>query len=154
MKNRRRLLAAGMGAAVVPLVPLVTPAARAATATAEEAAAALATFTGGRPVQDDARVSLAMDELVENGNSVPVTVSVASPMTEAEHVRRIALFAPANPVPLVAVFQLTPASGRAQVSTRMRLATSQRVLALAETQDGRLWRAGFDVVVTLAACLE
>ena len=92
--------------------------------------------------------------LVENGNAVPVSVSVQSPMTAADHVQRIALFTPQNPLPEVAVFHLGPHSGRAQVSARMRMATSQPVIALALLNDGSVWRHSVEVVVTLAACLE
>jgi sulfur-oxidizing protein SoxY len=101
-----------------------------------------------------ARVRLEIAELVENGNTVPVTVSVQSPMTEADHVRRIALFTELNPEPGVAVFHLSPRNGRAQVSTRMRLATTQQVLAVAQLADGSFWQAAMEVVVTLAACVE
>lgn len=143
MTTRRTLLTAG----------LATLALRPATAAPLPTHPALTAFTGGRPVQPG-RITLTLDELVENGNSVPVTVAVASPMTAADHVQRIALFALQNPQPQVAVFQLSPANGAARVSTRMRLATSQPVIALAQTSDGRFWSASFDVVVTLAACLE
>lgn len=114
---------------------------------------ALAAFTGGS-VPRTGRVKLEIAELVENGNTVPVTVNVQSPMTEADHVRRIALFTELNPEPGVAVFHLSPRNGRAQVSTRMRLATTQQVVAVAQLSDGSYWQAATDVVVTLAACVE
>ena len=143
MTTRRQLLSAGVA----------TLALRPVRAAGDALPPALAAFTSGKPVQDG-RITLTLDELVENGNSVPVTVAVVSPMTEADHVQRIALFALQNPQPQVAVFHLSPANGVARVSTRMRLATSQPVIALAQTSDGRFWRASFEVVVTLAACLE
>lgn len=143
MTTRRTLLSAGLATLVL----------RPAAAASLPEHPALAAFTGGRPVQPG-RITLTLDELVENGNSVPVTVAVANPMTAADHVQRIALFALQNPQPQVAVFQLSPANGAARVSTRMRLATSQPVIALAQTSDGRCWSASFEVVVTLAACLE
>ncbi len=114
---------------------------------------ALLTFTGGR-TPSNGRVQLELAPLVENGNTVPVSVRVASAMTAADHVRRIALFTERNPQPEVAVFNLSLFSGRAEVATRMRLATSQRVVALAELQDGSYWQHTLDVVVTLAACVE
>jgi sulfur-oxidizing protein SoxY len=114
---------------------------------------AIAAFTGGAAPRTG-RVRLEIAELVENGNTVPVTVSVQSAMSEADHVRRIALFTEQNPEPNVAVFHFSSKSGRAQVATRMRLATSQRVLALAHLSDGSYWQAAIDVVVTLAACVE
>ncbi len=116
--------------------------------------AAVTRFTGGRTPSSSARVLLDIAPLVENGNTVPVSVRVDSAMTAAEHVKRIALFTERNPQPEVAVFNLSLISGRAEVATRMRLATSQRVLALAELQDGSYLQRSVDVVVTLAACVE
>lgn len=147
MTTRRRelLIAAGAGAALLV--------ARPAASTPEALREAVNAFTGGvapRP----GRVRLELAELVENGNAVPVTVNVQSPMTEIDHVRRIALFTERNPDPGVAVFHLSPRNGRASVSTRMRLATSQQVVALAMMSDGSCWQAAMDVVVTLAACVE
>lgn len=143
---RRRLLAAG---AAAPLALCWRPAA----ADAAELEAAIRAFAGAAPVQAG-RVTLDIAPLVENGNAVPVSVSVQSPMTPADHVQRIAIFAPLNPLPEVAVFHLSPASGRAQVSTRMRMADTQTIVALAVMNDGSVWRHSVDVVVTLAACLE
>lgn len=100
------------------------------------------------------RVTLEIAALVENGNAVPVTVRVASPMTAADHVREIVLFNQRNPQRDVARFQLGPANGRAEVSTRIRLATSQRLVALARMSDGSVWQQHADVLVTLAACVE
>ncbi len=68
--------------------------------------------------------------------------------------RRIALLTERNPRPEVAVFQLGPAAGRARIDTRIRLATSQQVLALAQLGDGTWWQHRVDVIVTLAACIE
>jgi sulfur-oxidizing protein SoxY len=115
--------------------------------------AAIAAFTQGAAPRSG-RVRLVIAELVENGNAVPVAVSVASPMTEVDHVKRIALFTELNPEPQVAVFHLGPRNGRAEVATRMRLATTQQVVAVAELSDGSHWQAAMDVVVTLAACVE
>jgi sulfur-oxidizing protein SoxY len=99
-------------------------------------------------------VRLLVPELVENGNSVPVSVSVDSPMTERDHVRRIALFSEKNPQTQVAVFHLGPRSGRADVATRIRLADSQRLVAIVELADGRFLQTAVEVIVTLAACIE
>lgn len=115
--------------------------------------AAVAAFAGGGEVRPG-RVKLAVAPLVENGNAVPVTVTVESPMTATDHVLRVALFNEKNPQADVAVFHLGPRAGRAQVATRIRLATSQTVTAVAETSDGRFWSASAKVVVTLAACIE
>ncbi len=143
MNGRRQLLAAGAWLVLV----------RPAWATPESLRKAIDAFAGGRDVRNG-RVTLTIDALVENGNAVPVSVSVQSPMTAADHVQRIAIFTPQNPLPEVAVFHLSPANGRAQVGTRLRMATSQPVIALAQMSDGSVWRHSVDVVVTLAACLE
>jgi len=100
----------------------------------------------------EGRVKLELSPLVENGNTVPVTVSV--PGFDAAAVRRLALFTERNPQPEVAVFELSRLSGRAQVATRMRLATSQTIVAMAQLSDGSYWQQRVDVVVTLAACVE
>ena len=102
----------------------------------------------------DGKVVLNIAPLVENGNAVPVTVTVTSPMSAIDHVVSIALFNERNPQPDVAQFTLGPRAGRARVSTRMRLATSQQVVALARLNDGTFWAHRVDVIVTLAACIE
>jgi sulfur-oxidizing protein SoxY len=99
-------------------------------------------------------VQIEIAALVENGNTVPVTLRMASPMTAADHVQRLALFTERNPEPGVAVFHLGPRNGRAEVATRMRLATSQTVVAAALASDGTCWTTSVDVLVTLAACVE
>jgi sulfur-oxidizing protein SoxY len=119
----------------------------------EAHAEAVRTFTGGA-TPEPGRVAIDLPPLVENGNAAPITVTVESPMTEAHHVRRIAILNERNPQPHVIEAQLGPRSGRATLSTRMRLATSQRITALAETSDGRFHVATADVIVTLAACVE
>lgn len=143
MIERRTLL----GAAALAVIT------RSARATPDSLQAAIAAFTGGAPVRDG-RVRLDISPLVENGNAVPVTVAVDSPMTDTDFVRRLALFTERNPQPEVAVFQLGPLSGRAQVATRLRLATSQTIVAVAQLGDGSCWQRRVDVVVTLAACVE
>jgi sulfur-oxidizing protein SoxY len=100
------------------------------------------------------RVKLELPPLVENGNTVPLTVSVESPMTEADHVRAIHVFTEKNPQPEVVSFRFGPRAGRAHVATRIRLADTQTVVAIAEFSDGSFWAANANVVVTLAACLE
>jgi sulfur-oxidizing protein SoxY len=92
--------------------------------------------------------------LVENGNVVPLTVMVDSPMSEADHVKTIAVFNEKNPQPNVAVFHLGPRCGRGNVATRLRLANSQKLTAIAEMSDGTFWSDSADVIVTLAACTE
>lgn len=118
-----------------------------------ELQAALARFAGS-VVPVEGGVQLDIPELVENGNAVPVTVQVDSPMSAADHVVAIALFTGRNPLPEVAEFRLGPANGVARVSTRIRLATSQKVVAAARMADGRVRTRHVDVLVTLAACVE
>ncbi len=114
---------------------------------------ALMTFSGGQPISDG-RVSLDIPPLLENGNAVGVTVDVESPMTASDHVRRVALFNELNPQADIFVFNLGPRAGRARVATRIRLATSQTVVAIAEMTDGTFWSSRASVIVTLAACIE
>jgi sulfur-oxidizing protein SoxY len=144
--TRRLVLfaAAGFG-----LAPLGRPAA-ATPAAMDEAIRALvgeATVTPGK-------VRLELPPIVENGNTVSLTVSVDSRMTEAEHVSSIHLFNEKNPQPYIAAFHLGPRAGTAAVATRIRLADSQRVMAVARLNDGSFWSDTADVIVTLAACAE
>jgi len=115
--------------------------------------AAVRAFAAGAPIREG-KVTFDVAPLVENGNAVPITVSVDSPMTAADHVRNIAVFNEKNPQRDVVVFTLGPRSGRARVATRIRLATSQRLIAVARLSDGSCWQQGVDVIVTLAACVE
>jgi sulfur-oxidizing protein SoxY len=114
---------------------------------------AIRQFAGDTPVQTG-RVKLDIASLVENGNAVPITVSVDSPMHDDDHVKTIALFNERNPQRDVALFHLTPRSGRAQVATRIRLATSQKLVALARLSDGSVWSTSVEVTVTIAGCVE
>ena len=100
------------------------------------------------------RVKLDLPPIVENGNSVPCTVSVESPMTAADHVKAIHIFNEKNPQPNVISIKLNPRAGRAAFATRIRLADSQTVTAIAEMSDGSCWSDDIDVIVTLAACIE
>ena len=143
---RRRLLAAGVGAATMVLV---RPLAAAPDALAE----VIAAFTGGVAAQAGG-IALDVARLVDNGNAVPVTVAVDSPMSATDRVAVIALFNERNPQREVALFEFGPHAGRAVVSTRIRLATSQRLAAVARMSDGGFRLAVADVVVALAACIE
>ena len=118
-----------------------------------EMRAVVAAFTRGASMREG-RVEMEIAELVENGNAVPISVTVQSPMTLADHVVAIGIFNERNPQPDVATFQLSPRSGRAQVSTRVRLATSQKLVAVARLADGSCWSKTVDVIVTIAACIE
>ena len=141
--QRRRLLAASIAVAV----------ARPAFATPAEMAAAISAFTGGA-VPKAGKVMLEVAALVDNGNAVPISVAVESPMTAADHVTAIAVFNERNPQTDVVKFTLGPRSGKAAVSTRIRMATSQKLTAVARMNDGSFWSGSADVIVTLAACVE
>lgn len=100
------------------------------------------------------RVKLDLPPLIDNGNAVPLTVTVESPMTAADHVRSIHVFTEKNPQPWVISAMLGPRAGRAWVSTRTRIADSGVVIAIAQMNDGAFWSESLNVVVTLSACLE
>jgi sulfur-oxidizing protein SoxY len=143
----RRAAAAGLGAGLVSiaLMPL-----RARAGDAETTAAIRELFGDAKPTTG--RVSLTLPPLAESGNSVPLTVSIDSPLTEADHVRRVCIFANRNPRPLIATLQFGPKAGKAQFSTNMRLSGTQDVIVMAEMSDGTLWREQARVMVTVGAC--
>jgi len=114
---------------------------------------ALRRVVGDAPVRRG-RVKLELPPLIDNGNSVPLSVAVESPMTAADHVKAIHVFTEKNPLPDVVSVTLGPRAGRAGISTRVRLADTQTVLAVAQLSDGSFWSDSADVVVTLSACLE
>ena len=147
MPTRRRMLAASIGLGAWAIVV------RPAQADSVELAAAVRAFAAGAAVRVG-KVKLDVAPLVENGNTVPIMVSVDSPMTPEAHVKTIAVFNERNPQREVAIFQLGPRAGRAMVSTRIRLATSQKLVAVARLSDGSVWSDGVDVIVTLAGCVE
>jgi sulfur-oxidizing protein SoxY len=150
-KSRRQFLGLAGGAAVIGAVPTVTL--RPAQATPAMLAAAIRTVVGAAVVHTG-KIKLDIPPLVENGNTVPMTVSVSSAMTAEDHVRSIHVFNEKNPQPNIGNFYLGPQSGRAQISTRIRLADSQKIVAIAKLSDGSFWSATVDVVVTLAACTD
>lgn len=127
--------------------------ARPATATPAAMRAAIRAVVGGGRV-NSGKVKLDIPPLVENGNTVACAVAVDSPMTPADHVRAIHVFNEKNPQPNVISVHLGPRAGRASVSTRIRLADTQTVVAIAELSDGSFWSDSVDVVITLGACLE
>jgi sulfur-oxidizing protein SoxY len=108
-------------------------------------------FTGGKPVTDG-KVKLDMPEIAENGNTVPMTISVDSPMTEASHVTDVMVVADGNPNGGVVTFHFTPLSGVAEANTRIRLAKSQTVTAIAKMSDGSFHKASKAVKVTIGGC--
>lgn len=119
----------------------------------DDLAKAVNQYTGGKPIRAG-RVQFEIASIVENGNSVPVTITVESPMTAADYVKSIAIFNEKNPQTDVVIAKLGPRAGRARMATRIRLATSQKLIAIAETNDGTYWSEPVDVIVALAACLE
>jgi sulfur-oxidizing protein SoxY len=118
-----------------------------------DAAKAIQEITGGKSVQDG-RVTLVIPPLVENGNLVVLKVSVDSPMTANDYVKSIHVIAEGNPLPNIFTAYLTPRSGTAALTTRVRLADSQRVWAIAQMSDGSFWQGHADTLVTLSACTE
>jgi len=124
---------------------------RPAAATPEELAAALRETFGDRPISPG-RIKLEIPRLAENGNIVPVAIAVDSPMTAEDYVQSIHLFAERNPLPRILEVELGPHNGRARVGTRIRLAVSQQVRAVAVMSDGTLWSTAADVEVTVGGC--
>ncbi|MEA3194551.1 MAG: sulfur-oxidizing protein SoxY [Betaproteobacteria bacterium] len=108
---------------------------------------------GGAQVRNG-KVKLDLPPLIDNGNTVPLSVSVDSPMTAADHVTAIHVFTERNPQPYVMSAHLGPRAGRARISTRIRIADTGRVIAIAQLSDGSYWSDTVSVVVTLSACLE
>lgn len=143
----RLIGAVAVGSAFMSL--RVTPLA----ASPAEMRTALEKITGGKPVTAG-RVKLEIPPLVENGNTVPVTVTVESAMTATDHVRAIHVVTEKNPQPNVISCRLGPRAGRAMISTRCRLSDTQTVIALAEMSDGSFWSDSVSVIITLGACLE
>jgi sulfur-oxidizing protein SoxY len=149
--TRRTFLHLAGGAAVAGTLPVVTL--RQVDATPAMLTSVIRNLVGEAPVRTG-KVKLDIPPLVENGNTVPMMVSVASPMTAEDHVKSIHVFNEKNPQPNIGNFHLGPRAGRAQVSTRIRLADSQKVVAIAQLSDGSFWSATTEVVVTLAACTD
>ena len=149
--TRRTFLGLAGSAAVAGVVPVATL--RPSDATPAMLASAIRNVVGEAPVRAG-KVKLEIPPLVENGNTVPMTVSVASPMTANEYVKSIHVFNEKNPQPNMGNFYIGPWAGRAQISTRIRLADTQKVVAIARLSDDTFWWASADIIVTLAACTE
>ncbi len=142
--GRRQFITAAMAVALLPVSARATP---------DSMAAAIKQVVGDREVRAG-KVKLDVPPLVENGNTVPLAVSVDSPMSEADHVKAIHVFNEKNPQPHVFSATFRPRNGRARLATRIKLADAQKVVAIAETSDGAVWTASADVIVTIAACIE
>jgi sulfur-oxidizing protein SoxY len=143
--SRRQALALGAGA--VGAIAFGAPQALAKNDSEE----IIKKFTGGKaPVQG--KIKLDLPEIAENGNTVPMTVTVESPMTEQSHVTDVLVLASENPRSGVANFHFTPASGVAEANTRIRLASTQDVIAVAKMNDGSFFMASKQVKVTIGGC--
>lgn len=145
--TRRSMLALSSGAAAALFGINAVP----AFANAEDTMAKIKEFAGG---VEPASGTLSLDapEIAENGNTVPVSVSVESPMTEDDYVQSVAIYAEGNPSPEVIVFNFTPMSGQATATTRMRLAKTQNVVAVAKTSTGAVFMDKKEVKVTIGGC--
>ena len=146
--SRRHVLVGLLGCLLVPLGK-----ARSADALPEKLVPLIREATGG-VLPQAGRVSLTLPTLAESGHSVRLRVRVESPMTPQAHVKQIHIFSEKNPRPLIARFSLGPRAGRAEVHTRIRLAGSQQVVAVAIMNDRTAWMDSAEVVVTAAACVE
>jgi sulfur-oxidizing protein SoxY len=153
MPTRRCFLQHSAGAATVTGIATVWPFFSVARATSDAMQAAIRDLIGEAELRQG-KVALDIPALVENGNAVPLTVSVDSPMTPDDHVKAIHVVNEKNPQPQVISVALGSRAGKARISTRIKLADSQKVVAMAEMQDGSFLMASADVVVTLAACVE
>ena len=145
--TRRNAVALTAGAAAALIGLRAMP----ASAAADDAMARIEAFAGGIEPQQGA-LRLTVPEVAENGNLVPVSISVDSPMSTEDHVQSVAIFADDNPNPEVIVFNFTPLSGAAAAATRMRLARSQNVIAVAKTSTGAVFIDRHPVDVTVGGC--
>jgi sulfur-oxidizing protein SoxY len=144
--DRRQLLASSIGVvAMAGWVASIVPAA------ANDANDLIAKFTGGKQPAVG-KVKLDMPEIAENGNTVPMTISVDSPMTEQSHVTDVLVVADGNPNGGVVTFHFTPISGVAEANTRIRLARTQTVTAVAKMSDGAVYTASKEIKVTIGGC--
>ncbi|WP_298727015.1 thiosulfate oxidation carrier protein SoxY [uncultured Ferrovibrio sp.] len=145
LSRRQAVTALGVvGSFAVTLVPLR------AEATPETARKLLNDLVKAEP--KPGKVQIKTQEVAENGNSVPVTISVDSPMTEQDYVRELHVLADRNPAPGVASFRLSPANGKAEVQFRMRMAETQNIIAVAVMNDGSVWSTAREVKVTIGGC--
>ena len=145
--SRREILALGAGSAALALIGEVPPAA----ATPQEAAAEIAKFTGGKTAEKG-KISIDLPEIAENGNTVPLSITVDSPMTADDYVSDIIVIAEGNPRPGLATFHLTPLAGRAEAATRIRLAATQNIVVVAKTSKGQFYTEQKPVKVTIGGC--
>ena len=152
--GRRRVLKGIAGGVLLPMaLPVFAQLPAIARPPLEVLVPVLKEITRSAPVRES-RVKLEIPHLAENGHLVPLTVSVESPMTPADHVRTLYLLSEKNPRPVIAKISMAPGTGRAALTTRIRLAGAQHVVAVAQMSDGSFWGAAADVIVTETACLD
>jgi len=145
--SRRATLALGAGSAALTIVGWSGR----ASAAAKEAAAEIAKFTAGKTAEQG-KISIELPEIAENGNTVPLAVSVDAPMTAENYISEVLVVADGNPNPGVATFHFSPMSGKAEASTRIRLATTQNIIVVAKTSGGQFFTGQKLVKVTIGGC--
>ena len=123
-----------------------------ANATPQSVQAEIDNLTGGKAFEDDARVVLTLPQIAENGGTVPLTVSIDSPMSAEDHIKAVHVYADGNPLPEIASYYLGPFNGKAELSLRIRLSKTQSVVAVAQTNTGETWIGRKQVKVTLGGC--
>jgi sulfur-oxidizing protein SoxY len=143
--SRRDVIILGAGAAALSSWP------KSAFADAKEAADEIAKFTGGKTAEKG-KIAIELPEIAENGNTVPLMVTVNSPMQDNDYVSDILVVSEANPRPGVAHFHLSPMSGKAVASTRIRLAATQNIVVVAKTNSGHFFTDAKLVKVTIGGC--
>ncbi|MEA2880248.1 MAG: sulfur-oxidizing protein SoxY [Hyphomicrobiales bacterium] len=142
--SRRQVLAGSAGALAIATLGV-------APAHANNAHDLIKAFTGGKQATEG-KVKLDLPEIAENGNTVPMTVSVESPMTDASHVTDVLVVGDGNPNGGMVTFQFSPLSGVAEANTRIRLAATQNIIAVAKMNDGSFVTASKQVKVTIGGC--
>ncbi|MGI8527400.1 MAG: thiosulfate oxidation carrier protein SoxY [Pseudolabrys sp.] len=145
--SRRGTLAFGAGALVITVAGWNGE----ALATAKEAADEIAKFTGGK-MPEKGKIAIELPEIAENGNTVPLAVTVEAPMDSGNYISEVLVVAEGNPRPGVATFHFSPMSAKAQASTRIRLATTQNIVVVAKTSGGQFYTDQKLVKVTIGGC--
>ena len=144
--SRRQMLGVSAGFALMSVAGT-----RIALADVEATDKFIMEFTGGKK-PETGKITLTAPEIAENGNTVPVSVKVESAMTDGDLVESVLLVADGNPNPDVATFHFTAMSGTAAATTRMRLAKTQNVIAVAKMADGSVFMDKKEVKVTIGGC--
>lgn len=146
MNRREFIQGVGLGILAITVIP------KSAAATPAEVSSAIKKIIGAKTMRDDDRIKLVLPEIAENGGTVPLTVSVDSPMSQADHVTAVHIFCDGNPSPDMASYFLGPHNGKAEVAMRIRLMQTQNVVAVAETSTGEVLSTHMQIKVTLGGC--